>query len=347
MSPSYRRLLVIRYGALGDILLTTPLLSALRAQLPDCEIDAVVRPCYRELLSANPAVTRVIALPGDSELYKLRGPIRAAGYDCVLDLQNKIKSRILSRFSRAPQIVRLRRRTLGETISERFGGPKPAEHGEALRYLQVLGQLGLRLPPRETVRLHFSPSPHALQHAARLLADRRPIGIVPCASQATKRWPAERFSELATLLEAAGLCDQVLLAGPPDEAYLAAHDACFPSTIERLPSSLSIDEVAAVLARCRVVVGVDTGLLHLAAAVGTPVVALFGPTDCVRWGPTGVPSRIARVEIDCAPCRSHGGASCPRQHHRCMRELRPADVAETLRDLLQAIGGTTGDPVAP
>jgi heptosyltransferase-2 len=110
-------------------------------------------------------------------------------------------------------------------------------------------------------------------------------------------------------------------------------------------SALPIAGLAAALARVQLLVACDSGPVHLASAVGTPALAVFGPTSVARWGPQA-PGRALSLGLPCAPCSNHGGPSCPEGHHRCLADLPAAAVLEAARGILRARNGSRGDGLA-
>jgi hypothetical protein len=177
----------------------------------------------------------------------------------------------------------------------------------------------------------FKPDERAVALAADALARARPpiVAIAPGARWATKRWPAERFARVAEALAAQG-ASIVLAGGPSDRDALAATRSALRAPVAADLSPLPIDGLAAALARVRLLVACDSGPVHLAAAVGTPALALFGPTSTVRWGPPP-PGRALSLGLACSPCSNHGGDVCPQGHHRCLADLAAADGIPSLR----------------
>ncbi|MEZ4466771.1 MAG: glycosyltransferase family 9 protein [bacterium] len=150
-----------------------------------------------------------------------------------------------------------------------------------------------------------------------------PVALIPGSRVATKRWPRHRWTTLAARLRAAG--QAVVWVGGPGEAPLAgdAGPAVFGA---------SLAATAGLLARCRLAVGGDSGLLHLARAVGTPVVMLFGPTSAAPHPPDAGRSDVARADLPCRPCSPHGPARCPLGHHGCLADLLPETVLAAVEE---------------
>jgi heptosyltransferase-2 len=158
------------------------------------------------------------------------------------------------------------------------------------------------------------------------------VAIAPGARWATKRWPAERFAAVADALHADGH-RVVLCGGPGDREAFEAFRAAARAPVAADLSLLPVDALAAAIARVRLLVACDSGPVHLANAVGTPVLALFGPTSDRRWGPAA-PGRALSLGLACAPCSNHGSDVCPEGHHRCMEDLAPEAVLAAARELL-------------
>ena len=195
---------------------------------------------------------------------------------------------------------------------------------------EALAPLGVFEPGRMKVSL--SPQAHALAADALQGVTEPAIAIAPGARWATKRWPAERFAAVADALAAEGYAI-VLCGGPSDRDAFAAFRAASRARVAADLSFLPIEALAAAIARVQLLVACDSGPVHLATAVATPVLALFGPTSTARWGPPP-PGRALAIGLPCAPCSNHGGDYCPEGHHRCLADLAPEAVLAAARDLL-------------
>jgi heptosyltransferase-2 len=330
---SLRSVLVIRYSALGDVVLATSVLDPLRARLPDARIEWVTSPAYAPLLEGLPGLARVHRLGrgGVREAVELAVKLRGR-FDLAIDLQNKVKSAIVARAAGRRQLV-FRRRSPGQSALALLGMDPPVRGPTATQlYADVLRPLGIDQPGRIQVAL-----PGAARDAAAeaLAGARRPrVAVAPGASQATKVWAPERFAAVADALAAQG-ASIVLAGGPGDAGALAAFRAACRAPISGDLTQLPVEGLAAGLASVDLLVACDSGPVHLASAVGTPVLAVFGPTSPERWGPPP-PGRAVAISIDCSPCSNHGGARCPEGHHRCMVDLPAATVADEARRMLAA-----------
>ncbi|MEP6591161.1 MAG: glycosyltransferase family 9 protein [Gemmatimonadota bacterium] len=326
-------ILLIRFSSIGDLLLTTPLIRALRARHPGARISMVVREDMAETVLHNPRLSDVIAWPRDGSLRELARQLRTTPWSHRLDLHGSLRSRALrqlvgGRWSGYPK-HRLRRAAL---IRLGRGGPLGSV---AERYFAAAQ--GLDVTPdggpaeffttREAER---AADAFLAEHA--LGAERTLLAFAPGAAHFTKRWPADRWSALIRRVRSTA--DIVVVGGPGDrelaDEIVRASDGAAASAAGRF----SLTGTAALLKRARAVVSCDTGVMHLATAVGTPVVALFGPTvEEFGFFPYRARATVLQRELSCRPCSSHGGPVCPLGHHRCMLETLPEEVAAAVTTL--------------
>jgi heptosyltransferase-2 len=329
---SLRSVLVIRYSALGDVVLATSVLDPLRERFPDARIEWVTSRAYAPLLEGLPGLARVHQLGrgGLREAVELAVKLRGR-FDLAIDLQNKVKSAIVARAAGRRQLV-FRQRTPGQAALTLIGIDSPIRGpGATQLFANVLRPLGIDGPGRTRVSLPAGARDAA---AAALAGAGRPrVAVAPGASQATKLWPAERFAEVANALSAQGASIVLAGGGPADVEALARFRAACRAPIDGDLTPLPVEGLAAGLAAVDLLVACDSGPVHLASAVGTPVLAVFGPTSKERWGPPP-PGKAVGLAIDCAPCTNHGGARCPKRHHRCMLDLEARTVTDEARAML-------------
>ncbi len=325
-------ILVIRYSALGDVVLATSVLEPLRERYPQARIEWVTDPLYAPLLEGLPELARVhrLAREGPDSALAVAGRLRGR-FDAVVDLQNKVRSAAVARAA-APLRTVFRRRTAMRALLALFGNDPPLVRAHATQlYAEALAPLGVtRAGP-----IKVSLSPRAVALAADALRGVEPpaVALAPGARWATKRWPAERFAAVADQLAEHGF-RIVLCGGPGDRDAFAAFRAVVRAPIAADLSFLPLDALAASIARVQLLVACDSGPVHLATAVGTPVLALFGPTSVTRWGPPP-PGRALSLGLPCAPCSNHGGDYCPEGHHRCLGDLAPEAVLAAAREMLR------------
>jgi lipopolysaccharide heptosyltransferase I len=301
--PPNGRVLVIRLSALGDVLFALETVASLKAERPDVRVDFLVEDRFADLLQRHPQLDQVVVFPRRRKpaiLGHLRR-LRRTRYDAVLDLHGISKSAlhvVCARASRklgydAPGAREGAQRWYRERVALPVPLPHRAERGYAL--LRALGLRGERAravlaPPDQPPRF-WRPS------------DRPRVVLHPGTSSfATfKRWPADKFVDLARRLRARAI-DPVVSFGP-GEAELAQQIAAAAGGVRLLDGgALGLRGLGAVFAATDVVVAADTGPLHIAAAAGAGVVALFGPKDQALYGPRTAAQRLLFAPVPCRPC---------------------------------------------
>ncbi|GAO02376.1 lipopolysaccharide heptosyltransferase II [Anaeromyxobacter sp. PSR-1] len=325
-------ILVIRYSAMGDVVLATSLLEPLRARFPSARIEWVTDALYAPLLEGLPELAAVhrLAREGPNAALPLAARLRGR-FDVVIDLQNKVRSAVVARAA-APLRTAFKRRTALRALLSVFGSDPPLVRAHQTQlYGEAVASLGVSGPG--PLKIALSPQARALAADALQGVEAPAVALAPGARWATKRWPAERFAAVADALHAEGV-RIVLCGGPGDRDAFAAFRAATRAKVAADLSFLPLDALAAAIARVQLLIACDSGPVHLATAVGTPVLALFGPTSVARWGPPP-PGRALSLGLSCSPCSNHGGDYCPEGHHRCLADLAPQAVLASAREMLR------------
>jgi len=337
-----RSILVVRYSALGDVVLATSVIEPLRARFPAARIEWVTAPALAPLLEGLPGIAAVHPLGGGLAGARALARSLRGRFDLAIDLQNKIRSALVARAA-APARIAFRRRTAMQALQALLGRDPPLRGPPAtVRYAEALAPLGIAAPGPVRVALPAA----ARERAAALLAGvpRPRVAVAPGASNATKRWPAERHAAVAAALARRGAA-VVLAGGPMDrpalDAFTAALAAAGAPPASADLTTLPVPDLAAALAGVDLLVAGDSGPVHLATAVGTPALALFGPTSPERWGPPP-PGRALSLSLECAPGSNHGGDRCPLGHHRCMQDLAAATVIAAAEEMLSGAAHRRG-----
>ena len=316
--------LVIQTAFLGDVVLTTPLLAALADKFEP--VDVVVTPGAAPLLHGHPAVRRVIAYDkrgrdaGAAGVWRMGRALRAVRYERAFLPHASWRSAALALLARVPERTGFADSAAAITYTTRVTRA-PVGH-EVERILALAGRR-VRTPP---VSLALRPEDEAA--ADRWLAERGLAAgftaVAPGSIWGTKRWPY--YPALAAALDG-----PLVVIGGADDAPLAdAVVAAAPGRAWSAAGALDLRGSAALIKRARVLVTNDSAPLHLGTAVGTPMVALFGPTVPEQgFGPRGSRSlALGHAGLVCRPCSAHGPQVCPLGHHRCMRDLPVETVAE-------------------
>jgi lipopolysaccharide heptosyltransferase II len=323
----------VRFSSIGDILLTTPLIRALRVRHPGARIDALTKAAYTPLLADNPHLDAVLTpAPGES-LADLARRLRPARYTHHLDLHGSLRSRMLRLALPGPwhgyPKHRVARALLIKTHRSHYpaGTPPVAErYFQAAHGLDVIPDGG---PPEFFLGPDARAEAEAWLAASGLDPARRIVALAPGAAHATKRWPLEHWKALAALLRMSGR--PVLLVGGPQDAASAGEVAAAAPGSVVAAGRFGLQGTGALLARSAALVSGDTGVMHMATGVGTPVVALFGPTvEAFGFFPYRAPARVLERDLPCRPCSRMGGPVCPLGHHDCLRKILPSAVQAAL-----------------
>jgi predicted lipopolysaccharide heptosyltransferase III len=336
MTP--RNILAIKLRYLGDVLLATPTLHALKTAYPSARLSVLVNRGTEAVLGGNPDVDEVIPLDRGSIVQQSRfvWEIRRRRFDVVVDLTDGDRAAFLTWISGAQ--VRI-----GFNAEERWTGrcyttvvrPDAGMH-RIERDLASLVPLGAAISDG-IPRLRLTPEDDAkVEQLARelgLASDRSWVVIQPGARYWFKAWPSERFAQLADCLNDRFGC-QILVGGSPEEEPLTQSVVRqAKSRLVSLAGRSDVRALAAALKRSALFIGNDTGAMHIAAAVGTPVVGLFGPSNPAEWGPRGGPAEVIYKGLDCRICFH---PTCRRGEENCMKLIMIDEVMAACERLFRA-----------
>jgi lipopolysaccharide heptosyltransferase III len=346
------RALVIMLRHHGDVLLASPVLGALKAQVPGMEIDALVYDDTAPMLEGHPALGRLHAVGRNwknagalarlSSEMQLHGALRARSYDLLIHLTEQPRGAWLARtlgarYSVAP-VVPDRGGFWADSFTHLYPLARNGRRHKVEANLDALRRIGLQ-PGMEERRMQFVPGDAAQARVAALLAaeglaERSYIHVHPASRWSFKCWPAERNAELMDRLAAT---HRVVITAAPEAAEMSLIEKIISKTKSKpvnLAGKLSIKELGALTAGARLFIGVDSMPMHLAAAVGTPAVALFGPSGEEEWRPWRVKHRVVTSGHPCRPCGNDGcGGS---KVSECLTTLGVDQVQAAAEELLAA-----------
>ncbi|HEX8960842.1 MAG TPA: lipopolysaccharide heptosyltransferase II [Geobacteraceae bacterium] len=344
-----QNILIRAVNWIGDAVMTTPALGAVRESFPGARITLLANPLVAELFSPHDWVDEVIVYDRKGRHAGIKGrlamaaELRRRGFDLAILLQNAFDAALLARLARIPR--RVGYRTDGRGVLLTHGVPLKRETKRLHHvqyYLAMLEECGIAASAKA---LHLTVLPGEAQAMTQRLAargidgDTYLLGINPGASYGSaKRWYPERFAAVAD--ELARRWDaRVVITGGPGEAGIAGEiEAAMEESCLNLAGKTSVRELMALVKRCDFFVTNDSGPMHLAAAFDVPLVAIFGPTDHTTTSPFSQRTALVRQETDCAPCLKR---ECPTDH-RCMTAVTAGDVvaaAAGLRERLTPGGG--------
>lgn len=320
-----KKALIIKPSSLGDVIHGLPFLYALKKRFPACEVHWVIAKGLHGLLEGHPLISRLWIIDKDNwkkihrmretagELGELFRKLRREKYDAVIDLQGLLRSGVIAMATGSK--VRI--------------GFKEAREGSGLFYThKVAGGKGVHAVDRNLMVASFlgcdiSEVKFPLSINDVELPFARYAVLVPGARWETKRWPPERFGELASLLP----MESVVVGGKGDEDIASRVVANSKGKAVSLVGKTGLKELAGVIKGAAFVVSNDSGPMHIAAALGVPVFAIFGPTSPALTGPYGNAHLIIKADVECAPCFKR---KCG--HVRCLESITVKEVYGAIKD---------------
>ncbi|TWT85449.1 Lipopolysaccharide core heptosyltransferase RfaQ [Posidoniimonas polymericola] len=350
------RVLLIRLSSLGDVMFTTPAITALAERYPGVKIDVATYQRFGAALQHHPLVDRRLLLPKKKISAAARGgavreaarlasqfvrELRREHYDLIVDLHNVTDSALVALAARGDRRVGNARQPLSRLLHSRFKfddrNETATEHAAVsnLRYLVEAGWLkpdSLRGEPR----LSFHTPASAKENVDRFLQEQRLVGkelvgLNPGGSYEYKRWPAERFAEVGASLQARTGGPVLLFGGPAEREVVQRVAAGIKGPVVDT-SALPLFEAFELISRLRLFVTNDSAPLHIATAAGTPTVGLYGPANVRKFYPLSPAARMVEVEVACRPCQPKQGRACV--HRNCFSWLTTDQALRACDELL-------------
>lgn len=307
-----RRVLLVRLRSIGDTVLATPSLFALKRFLPNAQVDILVEDWVAPLLVNHPHVDNVVVLERGGFMTRARvaRELRAANYDVVYNLHGGTTSTFLTRATGARHRVGFKSYQYGQLHNHQAPSPlliwQQQKTHSVEQQLALLGWTGV--PVTDRPRTSLGTSPAAVDRVNQLLNDgglnEHLIALIhPAAAFATKQWAAEKFARVIEHLADRGITS-VAIAAPNEQELLEKLRA--ETSVNFATFALSLPEVTALVARSELFVGNDSGIAHIAAAVGTPSVVVFGSSNIAHWRPWNTaPAEVVFEEMPCQPCHGY------------------------------------------
>ena len=318
-----KKFLIIRTSSLGDIIHSLPFLSSLKKSFPTLEFFWLVNPSFSQILKNNPYLSGIV-LWEKKNLWKLANELKKVSFDASFDLQGLFRSAIFPFFARIPH--RWGRKETKEKVgifyTETFHSSSSHIVDQYLDWVEFLGAeriVEFPLPKEEKweerAKHYFSST-------------RKKIIIIPGGGWENKRWPWEKYAKLAHILSKKEFDIFIFWGiGERDLADRIKRESLHKAEI--LPF-LDIPGMVSFFKRADVIVGGDTGPLHLASALGVPVVGIYGPTDPERNGPYGKNKRIVSKSLPCSPCWKR---KCKEKNVACLEKIEVEEVVERVEEL--------------
>jgi len=330
--------LVVQTSFLGDVVLTTPLLTALRRRIAPRRLAVLVRPEAVPLVHGHPDVDEVLVddkRGADRGLGGLVGTalrLRRERFDVAVSPHRSLRTAIVLAAARIPRRIGFRESRGAGLYHERV--PRDRRRHDVERNLALVAPFGPL--PDDVPALYVPVAAEAAARAAALLpaGDGPLVGLAPGSVWRTKRWTAGGFAAVAARLAAEGA--RCVILGAPDEAALAEEvRARSGDRAVVLAGRTDIATLVAVIDRLALLVANDSAPMHVACARGVPVVAVFcATTPALGYGPYGARTAVVEADLACRPCGRHGGPRCPRGTEDCARLVTPERVLAAVRTLL-------------
>ncbi len=321
-----RRILIIQLRRIGDVILTTPALRALKSRYPQAEIDFLVEEPGMQALAGNPDISRILVYHGGPwQTWAWLWRARCLGYDWVIDYLGNPRSALLTAVSGAVVRAGYARTTHRWAYNHLLVQPEKSVY-TGLEKILVLKSLGVEVEGQDFMPRVFLASKPAQPENL--------IGLSPTSRKVTRRWPPASFAELGRLLRERFGCRIVVFWGPGERALAEETAAAIGLGARVCDPTPQLADAARELVRCRLLVTNCNGLKHLAVASGVPTVTVHGSSDPASWTPPHPDHASVRLdELFCIACRLN---VCPR-HLECFKDLSPQRVLAAVSSLLERV----------
>jgi len=325
-----QKILIVRFSSIGDIVLTLPVIDALREHFPQAALFYLTKTPFIELIANYPGLEQVIQFEG---LRHTRKQLRKLQPDLIIDLHANLRSHLISLFHSMP--VRRYQKQRWQRQQYVWFKKQPAQPFHTVdNYLNVLRPLGVTASrTRPTLPVTDEAIAFIDQRYASQWKGKPVVGLVPGALHSTKQWLPERYRAVAHQLTTEGI--KVIVIGSYADTPVARQIQGGQPDIIDTTGQVPLRYLPALLAQCQVVVCNDTGPMHIAVAVGTPVIAIFGSTTpALGFSPLGEHDIIIETSLACRPCHLHGRSHCPKAHFNCMKLITSEEVIDHIHKKL-------------
>ena len=344
--------LLIQTAFIGDVILTTPMIAALKGSLPGLKLTVMVKPEAKSLLQQNPHVDELILLDkggihkGPYGMLRMIREIRKRKFDAILSPHQSHRTGIISMFSNSPLRFGYRSAGFSKFAYNRLL-IRPESTPEIIRLLMFLDESILKDAHHLSVRPQLFETDESFNQANEILSLHQakfPVLLAPSSIWPTKRWTPWGFAELAGKLVKKYNC-YVFLIGSKSDASVSAdvmnfvkifHNDSIQDKIVDICGKTSLPALYSLMKRSRLLISNDSAPVHIGSAAEIPLVAIFGPTvSSLGYAPISPNSTVAELtDLECRPCGTHGAKSCPMGHFRCMKSLTSDDIIAKIDEVL-------------
>lgn len=337
--------MIIRLSSLGDIVLTTPVIKSLKQKFPDSEIFFLTKSQYQDLLKNDPRIFSLIefdplekhkGIPGFLKLLK---DLRSYNFDLMIDLHANLRSFLLCHLLKANIKIKYNKRWLARflLVHLKFIKIKPIHTVDS--YLKTLKRIDVKSSEKNPKIYLDQEGENFMKDflmEKKIEKDDIVVGIHPGARWETKRWTEEKFAKVCQILNQKLPVKIILFGDQKDREIIERISPSIEDQRVFKAVSLSLNKFMGLIKRCDCFVTNDSGPMHIASAMGVPVVAIFGPTHPkLGFAPIGSENIILTADVKCSPCSLHGEKRCHRKSRFCMDLIEPERVADAVEKLLK------------
>ncbi len=301
----YKNILIIKPSSLGDVVHSLPTLKALRDRFPAARLSWLINREFSDILEGNPYLDEIIPFERRYRgFYTFTKGLKRKGFDLIIDLQGLFRSGLMALLSGAKKRIGFANGRESSPMFYTDTVPVATMEMHAVdRYLLIAEHLGAKTEDKDFT-IDFSKEEDYIRRLLKekALEGEKIIVINPSGRWKTKRWPVEKFAALADLINKEKSASVILIGGPGDVGLAEQVEVKVKTEITNIAGRTTLKQLAALLSKVSLFVTNDSGPMHIAATVGTPVIALFGPTDPERTGPYGDGHIVIRRNIPCSPC---------------------------------------------
>ncbi|MFC1724093.1 lipopolysaccharide heptosyltransferase II [candidate division KSB1 bacterium] len=334
------KVLIVQTAFLGDVILTIPLIRALKKHIKPVHLHILLRPEAEDVYRNDKDIDNIIVYDkknsekGIQHLFKLIKKVRAEKYELVISPHRSVRSALISYLSGAKQRVGFDKNSMSILYNKKVKYIN--DKHEVERNLSLIEPI---YDGEISITLNMQNSENDRKKADELISNTvRAAGqdivcMAPGSEWSTKRWLTEYYRKLIKLCSLSDI-KVVLLGGSKDKNICGNISIGFENVTD-LSAKLSVNESSEVMKQCKLLVCNDTGAMHIGSASGIDIITVFGPTvPEFGFSPFGVKNKILQSDIYCRPCSIHGGENCPEGHFLCMRSITPDDVMQEIRRFL-------------
>ena len=340
-----QKILIIRFSSLGDIVLTSPVIRSLKQKFPKSQIFFLTKSRYHDLLKNDPNIFSLIEFDpkekhkGISGFLKLVEELKTFNFDLVVDLHANLRSFLIRHLLKTKLKIKYNKRWFTRFLLVHFKFIHVKSIHTVDSYLKALKKIGVNSSEKDPEIFLDQESENFLKDflvEKNIEKDNIMVGIHPGARWKTKRWNEEKFTQICRILNQKPKVKIILFGDRNDQELIEKISS--PALNRKLfkAVNLPLNKFMSLIKRCDCFITNDSGPMHIASALGVPVVAIFGPTHTkLGFSPLGPESMVLTANVKCSPCSLHGEKKCHKKSRLCMDFIQPEMVTDAVEGFLQ------------